>query len=383
MNSPTFSENTKETRMITDFTTLLPDCLNTLLPYVPGKTIDALKQELGLTDIIKLGSNENPRGCSPLVIKQLGQLSGKQVSSYLVQNNLQLTRKISQTLNINQDWITLANGTDPLFPLFIQCFALHQHKHMITHQYAFQTYSVQAKTFNIPCIETPLLPDWNIDVNAIINACTPETAFIIFANPNNPTGSLLSEQKIKALLTSIPETTLLVIDEAYIDYLSDAEKPDTLSLLTKHANLILTRTFSKAYGLAGLRIGYAISHPNIAAILKKVMQPFTINIAALLAAETAMNDTSFIEETYQLNQAGRHKIFSQFNHLGIDILPAYGNFVTIDLKQDSLPIYQQLLQKGIIVRPLHAYNMPNHIRVTIGTPEQNQIWLAELRHIVG
>jgi len=366
----------------TYFEKLLPDCLKTLNPYVPGKTSEALRQELGLPHIIKLGSNENPRGCSPSVQNALARLSSQQISSYLVQNNLVISQKIARQLQVEDDMITLSNGTDPLFPLFMTCFALQQKKTLITHRYAFQTYRVQAETYNIPLIETPLLTNWNIDVEAIIKACDEQTALIIFANPNNPTGGFIPEKKIRTLLENVPKKIMVVIDEAYCDYLSQEDKPNTMQLLKDFPNLAVTRTFSKAYGLAGLRLGYAVSHPTIANILKKVMQPFTINASALAAAEAAFDSQDFIQETYHLNQLERNILLPKLKKLGLKILPCYGNFITLNLERDTLPIYQSLLQQGIIVRPLHAYQMPNHLRITIGTSEQNQLWLEALGKIL-
>ena len=171
---------------------------------------------------------------------------------------------------------------------------------------------------------------------------------------------------------------MLVIDEAYIDYLAPEHQPNTISMLSKYPNLILTRTFSKAYGLAGLRLGYAIAHPSISRILKKVIQPFTINMAALVAAEAALSDMPFLRETYKFNQQGREKVLAELTKLNLKTLPCFGNFVTVDMGKNSLPIYQKLLQQGIIVRPLHAYGLPNYLRITIGTPEQNALWVSKM-----
>lgn len=352
--------------------------IQTLAPYIPGKSSGELKREMGITDIIKLASNENPLGCSPVAVEALKNLSAHQIATYLNPTDYELTNKLAKKLNVNVNNITLANGTDALFPLLMICFALNQDKHILTHKYSFMSYPIQAETLGVPLVITPLKENWSVDIDAIINAANAKTALIFIANPNNPTGIHIPEREIKYLLQKIPDSTILVLDEAYYEYLSDTEKNDTNNLLASHSNLIITRTFSKAYGLAGLRMGYAISNPEIAMILKKVMQPFAINLAAITTANAALDDESFIKKTIALNNKERIVVQQDLNKQGYTSLPSSCNFITFECKNNADKLFQYLLEQGIIIRPLKSQGLTNHLRVTIGTEEQNQRFIETL-----
>jgi len=357
--------------------------IQALTPYIPGKSIEEVAREQGVMNIIKLASNENPRGCSPQVLKALSTLSGLQIATYPAPSNSPLLLKLAEKHHVHEDMLTLSNGSDALFQLLLICFALGSDKHIITHEYAFQAYAIQAKTLGIPLKITPLLNNWHVDIEAIITTCTQNTALIFLANPNNPTGTLLSEAEIKHLLTHIPETTLLVLDEAYNEYLSPAEKVDTISLLTDYPNLVITRTFSKSYGLAGLRLGYAISNPTIHELLQKVILPFTINQAALTAGEAALDDEAFVRDSVTLNRQELKRIRETMTKLHFTCLPSPANYITFDCKVDGKIIYEALLKHGIIVRPLHPYGLNNYLRVSTGTTEQTTYFIEKLLTISG
>ena len=351
--------------------------IRNLVPYVPGKSAEELAQERGLTDIIKLASNENPLGCSPLVTQALANMSGKKIATYPMSVNHPLRQKLANRAGVSTEMITLGNGSDSLFCSLLTCFALHNNKHILTHDYAFSSYAIQAKTLGIPVVSTPLKSNWDVDMDAMINACNEKTALIFLANPNNPTGVLINQKGIEHLLNSIPVTTIVVLDEAYYEYCRLGLGP-TIPLLNKHPNLVITRTFSKAYGLAGLRLGYAIANPQITALLYRIQLPFVVNIAALTAGFAALDDDEFIQQTIQLNEQGLEQVQLGLSALGLTQLPTATNFITFDCNTDSMPIYQGLLNYGIIVRPLHPYGLNTYLRVTIGTQEQNKRFLETL-----
>ena len=350
-----------------------------LFPYIPGKSIQEVRQQHGITDIIKLGSNENALGCSPHVMTALHALSMDSVMQYPVYAHHPFLHELSEFLGIDVQHLTLANGSDALFGLLMICFAIGQDKHIITHDYAFRKYIIQAHTYGIPIVNTPMR-DWQVDIDAMITTCNEKTALIFIANPNNPTGGWIPTAEIKRLLGHIPETTLLVLDEAYIEFLPSHQ--ETLSLLKHYPNLVITRTFSKAYGLAGLRLGYAIAHPQITALMKKIHLPFAVNIAALTAGSAALKDQTFVDRTRQTILQNRNGLAQQLQKHGVAYLATYANFITLNCEQDCLGIVLNLEKMGIIVRPLHPYGMKNYMRVTIGTQEQNQRFLNALLHII-
>lgn len=355
--------------MSCDFFALPHPAIQTLIPYQPGKSVASLQQELGLTDIIKLASNENPLGCSPHAKKALRKLSVSSIAAYPAAFHHPLHQKLSVYHGLSPEQLLLANGSDSLFSLLMNTFALHTHKHILTHEYAFSAYAIQAQALGVPCNIVPIHPDWTVNIDALIEACTPQTALIFIANPNNPTGLAIAQHDLKRLLAHLPQTTLLVLDEAYIDY--HPQEENTVDWLNAFPNLVLIRTFSKAYGLAGLRIGYVMAHPDIIQLLKRVQLPFSVNQAALDAANAALDDQAFIKKTCHLIKKGKSQLLAGFQRLKLHAHPAHANFITIDCKQIALPIYEKLLHHGIIVRPLAPYGLPQHLRITIGTTKQN------------
>jgi histidinol-phosphate aminotransferase len=372
-----------ESAMSFDFNQLPHAGIRSLAPYIPGKSIDEVAQEQGLSDIIKLASNENPLGCSPNVLQALSQLTSQQISLYPTSINHPLRTKLAQKLGVDSEMLTLSNGSDLLFCLLLTSFALHTDKHILTHDCAFISYSIQAKTLGIPVISTPIYTDWRVNIEAMLNACNEKTALIFIANPNNPTGLLIEHIEIERLLNNIPKTTILVLDEAYYEYAHSSYKANSIELLAKYPNLVITRTFSKAYALAGLRLGYAISDPQITALLYRLQLPFAVNQAAMLAASAALDDQAFLEKSIQTTSQGIHQMQNGLAKLNLPHLPTAANFITFDCKTDADPIYQALQKYGIIVRPLAPYGLNNFLRVTIGTQKQNHKFLEKLTICLG
>lgn len=352
--------------------------IQSLSPYIPGKPIEELARELGLTDIIKLASNENPLGCSHKAQEALAKLTGIQIATYPSMMNHPLRHKLSEKLGVSESMLTLSNGSDLLFSLILTTFALHTGKQMLTHEHAFISYGIQAQTLGIPFQKIPLKSDWQVDIDTMIEASQNNTAVLFLANPNNPTGIFINPPEVKRLLDNVPVSTIIVLDEAYYEYAYSKGDKTSINLLAQHPNLIITRTFSKAYGLAGLRLGYAIANPNLTELLLRVQPPFAVNEAALEAANAALDDNQFVEHTLALNQKGMQQLQQGFDSLNLSYLPSRCNFFTFDCGQNALPIYEGLLQHGIIVRPLTPYRLTNHLRVTIGNSTQNARFLEKL-----
>lgn len=364
--------------MSCDFYALPHAGIRSLDPYIPGKSIEEVAKEQGLTDIIKLASNENPLGCSPQVKSSLANLSYQQLSIYPSSLIHPLRQQLADFYQVSPEQILLSNGSDLIFCLLLTAFAAHQDKHILTHDYAFLSYSIQAKTLLIPVVSTKVLANYAVDIEAMIQACNEKTALIFIANPNNPTGLWIEPAELTRLLASIPATTLLVLDEAYYEYSAQQCPTHFIDLLNKYPNLVLTRTFSKAYGLAGLRLGYAIAHPQIIDILYRLQLPFAVNQAALQAGLAALADQAFLAQTLQVTAQGIQQMQYGLDQLQLTYFPTKANFITVNCQRDAAPIYQTLQQHGIIVRPLHPYELNNYLRITIGTAEQNERFLAKL-----
>jgi histidinol-phosphate aminotransferase len=367
--------------MIQDFSKLTHNGIQSLHPYVPGKSIEEVAKEQGITDIIKLASNENVWGCSPSALASLKSLSPHDLSLYPTSICHPFREKLANFLDVDTDMITLSNGSDLLLCLLLICFALHSDKHIMTHDHAFISYEIQAKTLGIPVVKTPT-NNWEVDIDAIIETCNEKTAIIFLANPNNPTGLLVNHQDITRLIESIPKTTILVLDEAYYEYARKDYMADSVDLLRKHPNLVITRTFSKAYGLAGLRLGVAIANAQITQLLYNIQLPFAVNIASMNAASAALDDQEFINNTLSQTHAGLIQMRTGLDALNLSYLPSSANFITVDCKQDGNTVSNQLQKHGIIVRPLHPYYMNNYLRITIGTKEQNERLLYTLDKII-
>jgi len=361
-----------------DYNTLPHPGIRGLHPYVPGKATNTVADEQKLTEIVKLASNENPLGCSPWVLQALAALTPHDLATYTITKDHPLRAILAKHVHMDKESILLSNGSDFIFHMLLECFALHTNKHILTHDYAFITYEVQANTLGIPIRKVPLDAQWRVDIDAMIKACTENTALIFIANPNNPTGLLIKPSEIKRLLDNIPESTLLVLDEAYYEYTPEQDRSDAPSWIKKHPNLVITRTFSKAYGLAALRLGYALAHPEITALLYRIQLPFIANQVAMTVGVAALQDLDFVQKTIQLNTEGLEQVRHGLHQLGLTCLPSTCNFIMFDCGRDAAVLDNNLQKRGIIIRPLTPYGLKQHLRVTIGTFEQNILFLNAL-----
>ena len=350
-----------------------------LQPYHAGKPIEELQRELGLDEIIKLASNENPLGPSQIVLDAIA--STKDLSRYPDGNGFSLRKALADKHNVDAEKITLGNGSNDVLEMVARAFVTSEHQ-VIYSQHSFAVYPIVTQAVGAEHVVVPA-NDWGHDLPAMLDAITDKTRLIFIANPNNPTGTWLNSSDLRNMLEHVPEHVIVLLDEAYFEYaISEDNYPDGSLWLNDFKNLIITRTFSKAYGLAGLRIGYALSHPDIANLLNRVRQPFNNNSLALVAAETALQDVQYIERSVAVNQSGMKQLILAFDDMGLEFIPSKGNFICVDFEQPADDVYQALLKVGIIVRPVANYGMPNHLRISIGTESENSRFINELAKIL-
>ena len=346
-----------------------------LVPYVAGKPIEELERELRLTGIVKLASNENPLGPGTKALAAI-QSALPKLALYPDGNGFSLKAALAKKYALNSDQITLGNGSNDLLELIGRAFLSPGLEAMFS-QHAFAIYPIVTQAVGATAVVVPAL-NYGNDLEAMAAQISDKTRVIFIANPNNPTGTLLKQADLGKFITALPNHCLCVLDEAYFEFVGDDEGIDSLDWLSAHPNLIITRTFSKAYGLAGLRIGYGLSSPEIADVLNRVRQPFNNNSLALAAAEAALTDTDYLQRTIAGNSQGMSDLTEGFKALGLEWIPSAGNFVAVDLKQPGQPIYEALLRKGVIVRPIANYGLPNHLRISIGTQADNRFFLKAL-----
>lgn len=353
--------------------------VKTLSPYQAGKPIEELERELGISNIIKLASNENPFGfpdsAKQAIINQLNDLT-----RYPDANGFELKATIAGKFGVQPNQITLGNGSNDLLELFAHTFASESDE-IIYSQYAFIVYPLVTKAINAIAREIPA-KNWGHDLDAFLSAINEKTKLIYIANPNNPTGNFLSHTEIADFLAKVPLNVLVVLDEAYTEFTATDKRVKSFELLQKHPNLIICRTLSKAYGLAGLRIGYAVSHPEIADLLNRVRQPFNCNSLALAAAQAVLNDDEFVKKVAENNRLEMARYEAFCTAQGLEFIPSSGNFITIDFKRPAAPIYDALLREGVIVRPIGGYGLPNHLRISIGLPEENDRFFTALLKVL-
>ena len=356
-----------------------------LEPYSPGMPIDELQRRLGLSDVIKLASNENPLGPSAKVKAALAEHAASgNVSLYPDGGGFRLKKKISEFHDIDASRITLGNGSNDLLEFIARVFLGPGRKALFS-EYCFAVYPLATLAQNAEAIVAKALPadhptmPFGHDLAALAAALTPDVSVVMIANPNNPTGTWVEPGPLEAFIAQVPASTLVVLDEAYIEYFDPSLKPDSRAWLDRYPNLVITRTFSKTYGLAGLRAGYALSHPSVADLLNRVRQPFNLNMLALLAAEVALGDQEHVAKAVELNRTEMARIKAEFAALGLSVLPSQANFLTFNLGRDAAPIHKGLLERGVIVRPMASYGMPTWLRVSIGTAAENTRFLTALK----
>jgi len=363
--------------MIMDPCEISPSYVRSIAPYQPGKPISELARELGLKEetIVKLASNENPRGIGPRTRAAIERALGE-VARYPDGNGHELKEALARRYGVDMAQIVLGNGSNDVLELVALAF-LGPGRAAVFSQHCFAVYPLATQARGARSIVVPA-KSFGHDLEAMAKAIDDETYVAWIANPNNPTGTFARHEEIEAFLKRVPERVLVVLDEAYNEYLPAELRGDSVKLLKRHPNLVITRTFSKAYGLAGLRVGYALAHASVADVMNRVRQPFNVNSIALAAARAALDDMEFVARSYAENLQGLRHLEEGSRALGLDYIPSHGNFVTIKVGKAG-DIYKRLLRRGVIVRPVGGgYGLPEHLRVTIGTAEENERFLGAL-----
>jgi len=365
-----------------------------LNPYIPGKPVAELEREYGVKNVVKVASNENPSGPSPKVLAHLNKLLQNPLelsrypdgNGFILKNKLleKLSPLLSSDLSIAQ--ITLGNGSNDLLDILARTFAATNDE-VIFSQYAFAVYPIATQAVGAKAVITQAV-NWGHDLDAMLASITSKTRLIFIANPNNPTGTCLSAKDLQSFLEKVPQNIVVVIDEAYEEYAAHPgsgfsdEYYSMISSLAQFENLVITRTFSKAYGLASFRVGYSISSIRIADLLNRVRQPFNNNTFALEAAAIALDDSQYLQKGVELNWQGMAYLTNGFKSLGLSYIPSAGNFVCVQTGTDSAKIYEKLLYEGVITRPVDNYQMPDHLRISIGTMNENQRVFASLKKVL-
>ena len=363
--------------MLMDLCELSPSYVRSIAPYQPGKPIAELAREMGLDErtIVKLASNENPRGIGPRTRAAIDAALAE-VARYPDGNGFELKQALARRYGVDMGSIVLGNGSNDVLELVALAF-LGPGRAAVYSQHCFAVYPLATQARGARPIVVAA-KDYGHDLDAMAKAIDDETYVVWIANPNNPTGTFAKGEQVEAFLRKVPERVLVVLDEAYNEYLAPELRADSVKWLKRHPNLVITRTFSKAYGLAGLRVGYAFAHASVADIMNRVRQPFNVNSIALAAATAALDDMEFVARSYAENLHGMRQLEEGARNLGLDFIPSHGNFLTIRVGK-AAEIFKRLLRRGVIVRPVGgAYQLPEHLRVTIGTAQENEKFLAAL-----
>ena len=353
--------------------------LERIQPYVPGKHIDAVKEEYGITDVVKLASNENPLG--------MGRAAAEAIAANLENVHLYpdgscalLREKLASRLGVASGQIIVGNGSDEILKMVAEAY-LTESDAVIMADPTFSEYRFAADMMGAEIRAVPLV-DFRHDLAAMAAQIDEKTKIIFVCNPNNPTGTIVNRAELEQLLNQVPRHILVLVDEAYYEYVSSREYPQTIGLIQQYPNLMVTRTFSKVHGLAGLRIGYAVADFSVIRTLERVKEPFNVNLLAQAAACASLDDQDHLKRSIENNEAGKRYLYEQFDLLKLKAVPTEANFILVDLNCEARDVFQKLLAKGVIVRPADAFGLPSFIRVTVGTMEQNRRFIQALREVL-
>lgn len=365
-------------------TTFGPDYVRAIAPYQGGKPISEVAREFGLDEaaIVKLASNENPLGM-PASAKAAMQQAFDELARYPDSNGFDLKAAITATFDVPADWITLGNGSNDILELAARAL-VKAGESVVYSQYSFAVYPLATQAVGARAIVVPA-KDFGHDLDAMAAAIAPDTKLVFVANPNNPTGTFIDGERIAAFLAKVPPQVVVVLDEAYTEYLPADKRYDALGWIRQYPNLIVSRTFSKAYGLAGLRVGFGIAQPALTDLLNRIRQPFNVNSLAQAAAVAALGDADYLRRSADINADGYRQITAAFDAVSIEFVPSYGNFVLFRAGTDDAAgarVNLALLKRGIIVRPVGNYGLPQWLRVSIGLPHENAAFIDALKAVL-
>jgi histidinol-phosphate aminotransferase len=363
-----------------DIQDLVPEYVLQNTPYQPGKPIEELERELGITDCIKLASNENPVGPSPKAVEAM-EKAIHQANFYPDGGCFYLKNALSKKYGVTPAQIIVGNGSNEVIEIFMRT-VLTPADDVVISQYSFIVYKLIAQAMGVKAVFVPVKQDYSHDLDAMVDAITEKTKIVFVDNPNNPTGTLVKREAFDKFMRRVPERVVVVADEAYDDYVEPEIFPDSLHYLKTGRRIVILKTFAKIYGLSGLRLGYGFAPDELVDAMNRVRQPFNVNAIALAAGLAALSDDEHVRKSQEINEKGKAYLYKAFEEMGISYFPTYGNFMTIDTGQDAGPVYEALLKLGVIVRPIKGYGLPNHLRMTIGTAEQNTRLVESLKKVL-
>ena len=348
--------------------------------YVPGKPMEDVMRELGLTEVVKLASNENPLCPSPKALAAMRE-SLDSVNYYPDGACLALTQRLAEKLDVDPQGIIFANGEDNIISLISKAF-LNEGEEMIMADPSFSSFEISTRAVGGKVIKVPIRSDFITDLEAMAAAVTPQTKLIFLCNPNNPTGTINTRPQVEAFLEGLPDHVLVVLDEAYKEFVEDPDYPEGLDYVRSGKNVLVTRTFSKVYGLAGIRVGFAVGHPDFIGGLKRIREAFATNRLAQIAALAALDDDEFLQRVVAVNKEGREYFYKEFDRLGLPYVKSQTNYVMVDTKKDIRQVFLHLQREGVIVRPAYIWDMPTWARVSVGTMEENKKFIQALKKVL-
>jgi len=356
-----------------------------LKPYAPGKPLSELEREYGIQNAIKLASNENPLGPGPGVLAALRAQFGD-LARYPDGNGFELKAVLAGKHDVPMESVTLGNGSNDVLELVARAF-LSPDSAAVFSAHAFAVYPLVTQAIGACCNVAPAHnggrgPMYGHDLDAMAESIDAQTRVVFIANPNNPTGTWLGDNELRSFVERVSDDVIVVIDEAYFEYVSEAGYPNAMAWVPEFPNLLVTRTFSKAYGLASLRVGYGVCQPELADVLNRVRQPFNVNSFAQAAAVAALDDKAHLQHSVRVNQQGMRQLVNGFQALNLEFIPSVGNFVSVDVGRDPAKVYEALLHEGIIVRPVDNYGLPGYLRISIGLAEENKRCLDAMARVL-
>ena len=357
----------------------VPEYILSIKAYPPGKPVEELQRETGIKRTVKLASNENPLGPSPLAVKAI-QAAVERIHRYPDGGGFDLVDRLSTHLQVDPQCIVLGNGSDDMITMLTRAF-LQKGDEAIAGTPSFLMYDIMVRSAGATLVQVPLR-DLAIDLEGFLEKITSNTRMVFICNPNNPTGMAVDRKAFEAFIQKVPPYVVVVMDEAYIEFVRDPSAAHGMDYFGNDFPLVELRTFSKAYGLAGLRVGYGVMPKEIANVIHRVRQPFNVNLLAQSGAVAALEDEAFLKKTVQLTHDGLDYLYGELNKLGLDYFPSQTNFFLIDLKKDADVAFQELLRYGIIVRSMSAYDYPTYIRVNVGLPEENRLFIEALEKVL-
>ncbi len=362
--------------------TLMPQRgLSSLRPYVPGKPIDEVRREYGLTDIIKLASNENPLGPSPKAMEAMHEAIAR-LHIYPDGQSYTLRQALAQHYALPMEQIAVGNGADSLILRFCMAY-VDEGSEVIVSRSSFPVYDLYTHLMRGQLIKTPLRDGFRLDLAAMAEAITERTRLVFVCNPNNPTGTIVTRQEVDAFLRRLPDHVLVIFDEAYHEFVDDPAYPDTMRHIRyRRENIAILRTYSKVYGLAGVRLGYAFAAPSVIATIRRVKPPFDVNVLAQAAGIAALEDAEHVRRTVELIRRERHALYRAFERLGLRYVESQTNFILVEIGPHAQEAAEALLRRGIIVRPCGGYDLPHHLRISVGLPEQNARLIRALEAVL-